>query len=734
MTERAAAPRFPLVAWLERRTRLQWVLAGIVVGVLVLWRILRVVAGVLLDRWWFDATTTAPVWRVQNVARLELAAGALAITLAVLGTTVALVIGIGRRTIAPPHRGLKWYHARMGPAHQWLLVTLGIYVTWQITKTAPTLWQQWLLFLHGDQLGVHVPGTGGDLGTYLFSLPFRQACSQFVRQLLLFSLLVAVVGHGMSGALRFSRTVRSRRAATVHIAALIGAFLLAQAVHYVLVQRPSLALDASGGFVGAGYTQLNVIAPALWVAAIGALLAVGALAYGVVTRQWRLPAVAVGGFLALHLVALVLLPLAVERLVVAPAKGARQLPAIGHNLDATRAAYRLDTATSDTRTVNDGIGTAPTAAETDAVARTPLFDPATMAASLQVLGGTQGTRISQVDLDRYPVDGVQRAMLVAARQPDRAGLPESGWVQEHLVYTHGNGLVVVPADEVDADGRPNMSTTAGDAQHDPTTYFGEGLDGWWVIVGTQRQQQGGAQYDGSQGIPLGSTFRQAVTSLALGDAQVLLSAELTDQSQLLYRRGLRDRLTTLAPFLSWDSDPYPAVVDGRVVWMVDGYTTSATYPYSQFYGSSGLPSSSDVGGTTLNYLRLAVRATVDATDGTTHLYRSESVGDDPIIDVWDHLFPGLLEPADGMPAAVRAHLRYPKDLFVVQSTLLGQYHVADAESLFNGQQRWTVSPAAASTVDDTSTSPSAPLFSFSTVQGTTPTWSLTRTYNPGSSS
>ena len=486
--------------------------------------------------------------------------------------------------------------------------------------------------------------------------------------------------------------------------------------------------------MGAGYTQLNVIAPALWVAAIAALLAVGALVYGVVTRQWRLPAMAVGGYVALHLVALVLLPLAVERLVVAPAKGARQLPAIGHNLDATRAAYRLDTATSDTRTVNDGIGTAPTADETDAVARTPLFDPATMAASLQVLGGTQGTRISQVDLDRYPVDGVERAMLVAARQPDRAGLPESGWVQEHLVYTHGNGLVVVPADEVDADGRPNMSTTAGGTQHDPTTYFGEGLDGWWVVVGTQRQQQGGAQYGGSSGIPIGSTFRQAVTSLALGDAQVLLSAELTDQSQLLFRRGLRDRLTTLAPFLSWDSDPYPAVVDGRVVWLIDGYTTSATYPYSQFYGSSGLPSSSDVGGTTLNYLRLAVRATVDATDGTTHLYRSEAVGDDPIIDVWDGLLPGLLEPADGMPAAVRDHLRYPKDLFVVQSTLLGQYHVADAESLFNGQQRWTVSPAAASTVDDTTTSPSAPVFSFSTVQRPTPTWSLTRTYNPGASS
>ncbi len=384
--------------------------------------------------------------------------------------------------------------------------------------------------------------------------------------------------------------------------------------------------------------------------------------------------------------------------------------------------------------VTDGVTAAPTGDAADVVDRTPLFDTSTMADSLQVLAGTQGTRISQVDLDRYSVDGVERPMMVAARQPDRAGLPERGWVQEHLVYTHGDGVVVVPADVVDADGRPDMTQTADAVDHDAATFFGEGVDGWWVIVDTKRQQQNDATYTGDAGLGVGSLWRRAVAATALGDAQVVLSAELTDQSQLLYRRGLRDRLTALAPFLAWDSDPYPAVVDGRIVWVVDGYTTSATYPYAQYFGSSGLPSGSDVAGTRLNYLRLAVRATVDASDGSTHLYRTSAPGDDPILDMWADILPGLMDDASTIPASLAAHLRYPKDLFIVQSSLLGRFHVTDAESLFNGSQSWTVSPAAAATVDDTGAAPSAPVFSFSTVTGDQAAWSMTRTFNQGASS
>lgn len=709
-------------------------LAACVAGLLVFLVAARGVAVAMLDRWWFTATTDAAVWRVQIVAKIELFLGALAIVAIVLGGTVYLILRVGRRVLAPNNRAMRWYHDRMGRGHQWLVVGVGVFVAWKILGTAPTVWKEWLLFLNGKHVGVSVPGTGGDLGHYLFTLPFQQIFSQFVRQLLGFCLIIAFVGHSVSGSLRWSRKHPSRRAATAHLAVLGSTLLLAQAVHLVVVQRPSLVLNSSGGFVGAGYTQTTVVSPALWVTAAFALAGSAGLAFAVLRRKWKPAVGTVGAFVVVQLVGLVLLPLAVERFVVTPAKGEKQLPALAHNLEFTRAAYGLDAVVTADRTVADGITAVPSDTEATLLARTPLFDPAGIAPALQVLEGTQGTRITQVDLDRYTIDGEVRPMMIAARQPDRNGLPETGWVQDHLVYTHGDGIVLVPADQADANGRPDVAAQPTDLTKVAPTYFGEGLDGWWSIVGTKRQQLGNTVYEGSAGVSVGSFFRRLVSATALSDVQVLLSDELTSNSQLLFRRGLRDRLTTLAPFISWDSDPYPASIDGKVVWVVDGYTTAATYPYAQFFGSSGLPAGSDIATATLNYLHIAVRATIDAADGTTHLYRSSSNADDPVLDTWQSILPGLIEPAERIPASVAAHLRYPKDLFIVQTSLLGRYHVADAETLFNGVERWTVSPAASSTVEDQSVAPASPVYTFALGADGQPTWSTIRSYNPGASS
>lgn len=740
MNDRPLAPRFPIVAWAERRSRRQRRLALIALVVLAVWRSLTGLAGVVLDRWWFAVTTDADVWSTRTTAQVILSTIAFAVSAAVLGGTIWLVLRAGERVLAPVNRALRWYHDRMGPAHTWMLVAIGVWSVWQATTSAPSHWQAWLMWLHGDDLGIPVSGTGGDLGDYLFDLPLLTVVSSWLRQTVAFAAVIAVFGHSVSGALRFPRRYRSRRVATTHIAVLVGLFLGLQALHYVFVARPSMALDASGGFVGAGYTLLEVVRPGLWVSAVVALAAALALVHTVLTRTWRIGTAAVGAWAAVHVVALIVLPLVVEQAVVGPAEGARQLSAYERNLASTAAAYGLDAVEVIDLTLADGVDAAPGAAAADTLARTPLFDPQRMAAPLQVLQGTAGTRITDVDLDRYVLDGIERPVLVAARQPDRGGLPASGWVQEHLVYTHGDGIVLTPADTTDADGRPDTSTTADEFDTafdssdvtDTATYFGEGLEGWWALVGTRREQQGGAEYRGDAGVALGSTWRQLVASAALSDPRLWLSAEITPSTELLMRRGLADRLTTLAPFLSFDSDPYPALVDGRIVWIVDGYTTSATYPGAQFYGSAGLPASSDIARTRLNSVRHAVRAVVDATSGETHLYRASDAAD-PILDLWSSILPGLIEPSSGISASLAAHLRYPNDLFTVQTTLLGRYHVESAEALFNGSDRWTISPAAASSVDDGGQGDSPSVLAHSSLGSDEASWSSVRPFSPGAS-
>ena len=731
-------PRFPIVAFLERRTRRQWIVAGTLVTLFAAWWIMRAFAWVQLDRWWFDGVGQTATWRTQWTAKVALTLIAGAVTLLAVFTTLALVARTGRRLIAEPNRLLRWYHARMGPAHGWLLVAIGAWVIISAGRGALRQWPAWLLWRNGRDLGVPVAGTGGDLGDYLFDLPMALTASSFVRQLLAVCAVLAVFGHTMSGALRWSPKVRSRRLASAHVAALVGLWLLAEIVDLLLVRPKALALDTSGGFVGSGYALTNFTRPGLVISAIAAAVALGVLVWSVVSRRWRPAAGATAAWIAVHLVVVVVLPTLVNRVVVRPAIGARELPALGRHLNATREAFGL----AAIPTVAETVGADPRlAASAGGLPPLVLFDPALLAGPFQIMQGTTATRIVDVDLDRLDIDGVPTPVFVANRQPDRRGLPESGWVPEHFVFTHGDGVVYAPADRVDQDGRPDLSRTLVPGTLDRNTYFGEGMDGWWVVVGSRRAEQGGATYTGDQGIVVGDGLRKWVIAAGLGDLRLGLSAELLPTSQLLYRRGLRDRLNALAPYIAWESDPYPVVAGGHVRWIVDGYTTSSTYPASAFVGTAGLARRSDVAATTLNSMDHAVRAVVDASTGETVLYRTtDEVGKVPLLDAWASAFPTLFAPASEFPADLRDHLRYPADLFAVQTSLIGQYHVTDAEEFLNGSQRWTPSAGAPQSVD-TGAGANPPLFTYAAPildgqagsPGGQSAWSLLRVFSAGSS-
>lgn len=729
--------RFFTIAWLERRSARQRWIVGIVVGIYVLWRLLNGLAKLLLDRWWFDSVTDADVWSTKFWAQVQLLVGAGLFTALVLGGSVFVVLRLGHRTTARLHPFWARYHDRMGPGHRWLLVGIAIFFTYRISSAATQHWQEWLLYRHSVDLDRSVPGLGTDLGEHLFLLPFMSSTSSFVRQLLLLTLGVSIFGHFASGQLRWPGKGRTAHAALAHLVALLTAFFAAQALDYILVRRLMLGTNRVGAFDGPGFTQLDVTRPMLYVAAAAALIAGFAGVQFGRTRNKKPFYICTAVFVAVNLLGLVVAPALVQRYVVEPAEAARELDEIGHNLTATKTAYGLNQVDYQSDVVADGAVAPLTDPETDSLDKVPLFDQFQMASAFQVLAGTTGTRITDVDLDRYDVDDERQPVLIAARSSSRNDLPENGWVQEHLVYTHGNGVVVAPGDATDRDGRPDvvpLSDVISVTQ--PELYFGEGLAGWYALVGTDRVQQDGAEFDAETGIPMNSLSRRAVLALATGQPDPLLTSELTDETQLLYRRDVRERLHALAPFLKLDSDPYPVVSDGRIYWIVDAYTTADTYPYAQFADTSGVRGSSDLAGRSFNAVRGSVKAVVDAYDGTTTLYRTEVGGaEDPIIEAWDRVFPGLLRPIDELDPTLRDHLRYPSDLYVVQTNLLGRYHVDDAETLFNGSDRWTISAGAIRSVGDetVAAAPAVNLF-WPVAEGDSDiSWSAVRPFSPGAS-
>jgi uncharacterized protein len=666
------------------------------VALLALLWLIRFTAATLLDKWWYDSVTTAPVWSTRLVAQIQLAIAAALITGVTLGISAFLGLRVGPAPDNGPNRLVTRYRQRIGPAHRWALIGMAMLLTLQSIPAAMSRWQQWVLFLNGPNLGQKAPEIGFDLGYHLFRLPFLIYLGSWVQRLLILAALVAAAGYIANGALRLpGRGRRSARKAVAHLALLAAAFSVLRGLVFLLVQRPGLATNQNGAFDGPGFTELRVISPVLIILAIIAFATAALLIYGVLSQRWRPAQIAFAVWAATYVVGMWAVPYVVQKVIVKPAEAERELPYIAHNLEATRTAYRLDAVEQSTASYADGLTEPVDQATAATLDRVPVFTASQLVAPLQVLEGTTATRITDVDLDRYVIDGVTRPVLIATRNAYQPDLPEKGWVQSHLVYTHGDGIVAVPADTVAADGRPDVDALAEVLNPERSQlYFGEDLNGWYAIVGTKRVEQGGESFDGSTGISVGSFWARLVTAIGLGDLEPLTSSELTSSSQLLLRRDLRERLTMLAPFIAWDGEAYPVVANGRIVWIIDGYTRASTYPYAQFARGVGLTTRSSLANGSFNYVHGSVKATIDAYDGTVHLYRTDVGGaNDPILDAWEQIFPGLIEPIANMPSNLVQHLLYPPDLFNVQTSLLGRYHVSDPETLFNGSDRWSITPA-----------------------------------------
>ena len=552
-------------------------------------------------------------------------------------------------------------------------------------------WMEWLSWRFGVPFGVQDPILGRDVAFYVFSLPFLQLVHRLGQTLVLLAALSAgaiylVSGHLTSGfPARISVSPTARR----HVILLAATFFLLLAWGAWL-ERAEHLIESSGLIYGASYADVYGRMPAAMilvvVAAIGAGLAAWQ-AFG--SRNWPILA-AIGLYLAVSIGGEVYSSM-LQRFIVTPNEQVRETPFIEHNIAATRRAFGLE-GVEERPLSGDALLTRSDVTNNAAtLENVRLWDHQPL---LETFGQIQEIRtyydFVSVDNDRYVINGALRQVMLSARELNSASLPNRTWVNERLTFTHGYGLTLGPVNQVTSEGLPVLfvrdlppQTTVDLKIDEPSIYFGERTSDY-VIVRTRTREfhypRGDdnvfAQYEGTGGVSLGSFWRKLVFAFRFGAYQIVLSDDIGAESRILFNRNIRERITALVPFLRFlDQDPYLVVADGRLFWLYDAYTASDSYPYSTPSGQ-------------VNYIRNSVKFVIDAYNGTTTAYLADP--SDPIAATYARIFPGIFKPMSEMPASLRAHVRYPEDIFAVQSQVYATYHMTQPAVFYNREDQWEI--------------------------------------------
>ncbi len=557
-----------------------------------------------------------------------------------------------------------------------------------------TQWQTWLLFRNRQSFGSADAQFGVDVGFYVFELPFLSFVLDWLFFAMVIVLLLVAATHVLTGGVVFASPIPSvNPGARGHVAVLLAVLAALKGADY-WVRRYETTNERRGFVQGATYSVVNALHPALLLLAFVALVTAALYVTTLRTGSWRLPLVSSAVWLVLALVGGYIYPAAVQGLVVNPNQQSREEEYIRRNIAATRSAMGLNAV--DVQQIEFSPLTADdiAASSLQPLEDVRLLNPTEMRSRFQIDRGAEaGLTIADLDVDRMVLDGELQEVLVAARELDLSGLGNRGWQGRHLINTRGCRLVMAPAGRVMSDGRPAYQEVALDR---PELYFSPTLEGY-AIAGTEENERDcgdNEPYAGQSGVTMSSFIRRAAFGLAFLDYNIVGSGAITADSQMLWVRNIRDRLEKVAPFLSFDGDAYPVEVDGRVLWVTDAYTSTARYPYAEAVGrdvvlsdSSGIPRDA-------NYVRNSVKAVVDAYDGSVTLYMVDDR--DPILQAWDGAFPSLFSSADEMPAGLSDHLRYPEDLFRVQTNVYSKYQAKyedDPTAFFARDEAWSVAQA-----------------------------------------
>jgi len=510
---------------------------------------------------------------------------------------------------------------------------------------------------------------------------------------------------------------RTTVAARVQISVLLGLIVLLKAVAYWF-DRYALALKESRLITGLTYTDVNATLPAK--AILSAIAVVCAILFfaNIIRRSWLLPAAGTALLVVSSVLIAGIYPGAIQQFQVKPSESSKEAPYIQRNIDATRSAYDLDGVVMQDYNATLSTSAGQLAKDAATIANIRLMDPNVLSATFRQLQQIKPyyTFPESLDIDRYTVNGVSRDAVVAVRELNIDGNPSRNWINDHLVYTHGFGFVAAYGNQVDADGKPNflvgdLPPTKGLGAFQPRVYFGENVPDYSIIGGkkstapvefdypddTSANGQKNYTYTGQGGVPVGSTINKLLFAIKYGEQRILLSNLINSDSKILYNRSPRERVAKVAPWLTLDGDPYPAIVDGKITWIIDGYTTSAGYPYSR---STSLATATNDALTAnsasitaqsnraVNYIRNSVKATVDAYDGSVTLYQWDTK--DPVLQTWMKAFPNTVKPKSAISKGLLEHIRFPEDMFRVQRDILSSYHVKSSAAFYGGQDFWRV--------------------------------------------
>jgi uncharacterized protein len=663
----------------------------------------RGVAGAYTDYLWFDSLGFTGLWTGIIWAKISLFfVFALALFVLLWGNLwLAARLAPEFRPPGPEEDALQVVHAvvERRPAVIRLVVALALALLFGLGVIGR--WEDWILFRNHVSFGVDDPQFGRDVGFYVFQLPFLSFVLDWLFAALVLTALVVAAAHYLNGGIRTQVLApRVTPAVKAHLSVLFAAMALVKGGNYYL-DRFDLTFSTRGVVQGASYTDVNAQLPAINLLLFISVLAAGLLLFNIHRRGWILPAVAIGLWGLVAVLAGAVYPAVIQRFRVEPAESTREAPYIARNIEATRAAMGLDDVEVRPFAYDEQLSAEALVRNAETIRNVRLWDPRVLQRTYQRLQEVRTFyRFTDVDVDRYPVEDRTTQIVLSAREINPDSLPSDTWENRHLAFTHGYGAVLSPANAVTSDGQPdflvrNIPPQGEPAITEPRLYHGEAIGGY-AIVNSGRdeidflREDGTAvtnRYDGSGGVGIGSVFRRAAFALRFGDVNPLISGFMTSESRILYVRDIRERAALVAPFLHFDRDPYPVVIDGRVTWLLDAYTTTDRYPYAQNAAVDRLESGSGLGHT-FNYVRNSVKVAVDAYDGDVTLYVVDP--DDPIIRAFVKAFPDLFTPADEVPDELRAHFRYPEDAFRVQTNMWGRYHIEDENEFYSQSDRWNI--------------------------------------------